>query len=120
MIHLFCVAISFLTRPPIGANYRTNLNFLWIGQQNIELCILSKTEANITLEGIIDCKDTITYGIDSKGSIAFHLTNVLQAKLNKYRVTLSVASYESDVAQIYIVIKPIRFTKRVILHRSHL
>ena len=113
---ILCIALH---HPPIRANYYTNLNFFFIGHQSINLFIKSKNRADITLSGIIDSSETIGYEIDSQGSIHFEMSPSLQKLLDSFHVRISDAVYEPDYAKISILVKPIRFKKKVILHRMH-
>lgn len=116
LITILCIAFH---HPPIRANYNTHLNFFIFGQQNVNLYIKSRTQADITLRGIIDSKDTIGYKIDPHGSIHFEITPSLQKVLDRYHVKISDAVYEPDYAKISIMIKPIHFKKKVILKRKY-
>lgn len=117
IMYMICFQAAFL-RPPLGAKYSANIKFYVIGNQNIDLHIVSKKRAEITLDGIIKSKDIIPYNIDNKGLIHFEISPNMQNILNKFYVSLKDAKYEYDHAQITVFVKPIRFKKKIIMHRQ--
>ena len=118
MISTIILFMTYSHRPPIGGMYVTKLNFPIIGYQNIHLLIKSKQFAEINLNGIISHKESIEYKINKEGTIDFTFTPKLQRILNKFLISIYDAQYITDYAQINILIKPIHFKKRIILHRS--
>lgn len=115
---IYITCFQAFQRPPLGATYSANINFYIIGKQNINLHIQTKTQAEITLDGVIKTKDKISYNIDEKGLIHFEFSPNLQNILNKFYVSLKNAKYENDYAQITVLVRPIRFKKKIILYRE--
>lgn len=119
ILSVFCIAClqTNLNRPPVGATYSANINFYFIGEQNINLFIKTDTHAVIQLGGIVKSKDTILYNIDENGLIEFKMNHNLQNMLNKMLISIHDAKYEKDIARISVFVKPIRYRKNVKLKR---
>ena len=115
---IYITCFQGFQRPPLGATYSANINFYVLGRQNLNLHIRTKKQAEITLDGIIKTKDTISYNIDKQGLFSFELPPNLQNILNKFYVSLKDAKYENDYAQITVFVRPIRFRKKIILCRE--
>lgn len=114
---LLCATFAFVAhRPPVGAQYSTELSFL-VGRQAVHLHIDTRHEAIIRLQGIITQDARVKYKVAQNGSIDFEMPETMQRMLRKYMVRIQKAHYQPDVARIDIFVKPIRFRKRVHLAR---
>ena len=106
---------AILRAPQIGTKYSAHLNFL-VGSQDITLLILSKKKAEISLKGLLNIEDNLQYSLEKDGHFSFTLSTSLKNYLDKFRCTIADAQYDNGVATIRILIKPLRFHKRVKLY----
>lgn len=104
-----------LLHPPVGATYSSSIHFPLIGRQVIRLDVTSYTRACITLEGLLNIEDTITYSMGSNGDIHFDLSDKMTAFMNRYHCAIVDANYRDNVASIRLRIKPLFFNKRIVL-----
>lgn len=100
--------------PSPGTKYYSSIYFPFIGKQNMNLHILSKHDADLNLDGIINLSEKLEYKYNSNdGRIKFKMTESLINTLEKYKCSIFDAWYIDDTPIIYIFVKPIRFKKKI-------
>ena len=99
------VSNSSSTSPPINSCYELNIKIPVIGRQKFRLVILSKTEAQLIIEGVLFINDVVTYKINERtGELSFQLSNESERVLRKFRTTIVAASYcgKDDIPSIVV------------------
>jgi len=105
------------SHPPIGSTYIGTTRVAFIGKQDVELGIISKSHAKLRLNGIITLNDDIYYEFHN-GAFTFQFSEKLANVLNKCFCTIQNARYTNDVASVEIYINVLRLRRRVFLHRK--
>jgi hypothetical protein len=113
---VFCT-VGFV--PPTGAQYGSHISIPFIGQQHIQLDIVTKKLARINLSGIISMEENLNYHMTKDNKLEFSMSGSLEKVLNKYFVKIHTAEYDpkSDTASICVFVKPIHFKKKVSMPR---
>lgn len=110
--------LSFQTyRPPIGATYAGSTRISFVGNQDVQLSILSRKRAQIQLNGIVNMNDNILYNVRN-GAFVFEFSDHMTKVLNKYYCMIQNAMYKDDVASVEIYITVLRLRRRIYLHRK--
>ncbi len=104
-------------RPPIGATYAGSTRIAFVGKQDVQLSILSRTHACIQLKGIVTLNDDISYDLKN-GAFSFEFSERLTNILDKCFCSIQNAKYKDDVASVEIYIKVLRLRRRVYLQRK--
>jgi hypothetical protein len=107
--------------PVPGSEYHTDFYIPMLGRQHIEFRISSRSDAELHLHGPVVRRDSVQYRIAENGEVAFVLGDSLHAFMNKYRSEIAHARYDgtADIAVLLLKIRPIRFTKEIILRRKN-
>lgn len=112
-------AFLSVSGPPVGSKYEGCVKLPMVGTQDICLHILSNEIATIHLKGFVTMEDQIQYSIiDDR--FEFVLGEQLQRKMNRLRSEIRHAHYDKlrDVAAITLHIKPLFYSRKVLLKRS--
>lgn len=106
--------------PPAGSVYNTVFSIPFIGNQNIEFNVIDKTNACITMSGLINRNGSLTYTIDKDGRVEFTLGTALQNVMRTYMCSIKEAYYNAreDTAQICLKINPLQFRKTLVLKKK--
>ena len=114
--HIF--STHHIMYPEPGCKFSKHLKFGIIGHQFICLEILSKENAHIFLEGIVNIDSNLKYSMMEGGKINFEMTKDVQKVLDWFYCDISDATYIDGTATIRIRIKPLLFNKKIILKKD--
>lgn len=84
-------ATSEIIPPPIGAHYTRTLALPVIGQQTVELSILSGSVARLCMKGAISLDEPVKYFPSQDGGLGFSLSDATHALLKRMRTSLRSA-----------------------------
>jgi len=77
--------------PPVGAHYTRTIALPVIGQQTVELSILSSTVARLYMKGAISLDEPVKYHPEKDGSLGFSLSDATLALLKRMHTSLRSA-----------------------------
>jgi hypothetical protein len=118
ILFLYFASILYFPTPTPGTQYISSLYFPFIGTQKMNLHILSKYDANLNLNGIINLTEKLRYDYNVRnGRMTFKMTDSLMKTLTEYKCSIYDAWFIDDTPIIHIFIKPIRLKKKVRFHR---
>ena len=89
-----------------------------VGQQTVELSIISRTLARLQLRGRLNIDQTVEYTMDQSGQLSFHLTEATQRLLRRFRTRLAEAGYDAKTDTSWVVVfPPLPFSVNIRLNR---
>lgn len=105
--------------PPLGAVYKRTMSLPVIGEQTIELTIISDSAARIIMSGRLNLDEPVRYDITPEGQLHFELTDTTHRILRRFRTTLDAAGYDAATDTSWVVVwPPLPMSVRIQLKRN--
>ncbi len=104
---------------PTGS-YEKTLAFPFLGKQEIVLTIKNKRTAQLSLAGLINHDENVTYKLHPNGNVEFTISQSLTDILSRYRTRISNTWFDdiTEEACLDIRILPLHFNKKIRLKRN--
>jgi hypothetical protein len=91
LLGLAVSAANEIIPPPIGAHYTRTLALPVIGQQTVELSILTGSVARLCMKGAISLDEPVRYFPSQDGGLGFSISDGTHALLKRMRTSLRSA-----------------------------
>ena len=112
---LYLIIISFnacFNLPFKNTKFKNNLNFPFIGTQNIELIFINNSTINVNLEGIINEKGTVKlYNFNNNPQLK--LSYNLKKTLLNWNSELNINEYNDNEININLKINKFKINKNI-------
>ena len=117
---LSLLSVSAALHIPSGHSYIDTFRIPFVGTQSVQMDIINKSHAKITLDGIMYVSGMVKFQSDDDGSLSFVLMEPLTSLMRRYRcsVTHPVFDFKQDEAHVTLNIRPLFFSRRLRL-KSH-
>ena len=98
---------SYYRGPPVGGYYELDVRIPVIGKQRFSLRILSKSIAELVIDGMLSIRDKIPYKINQdSGELEFDLSPETKSTMSRFKTSLDKASYCFETDTPSVDVKP--------------
>lgn len=91
---------------PQGATYRQTMTFPVLGEQAFQIHIMNDSLAHLSISGMLNIDEVITYRIDLKGRLLFSLSTAAEQILRRFKTKLLEAGYDPVTDTPYVKVAP--------------
>lgn len=98
--------LSLATAPPQHAVYKNTVKLPFIGEQTVQISILSNCTGRLELRGALQIDEPVTFTMYPSGEFDFSLTDRTIQLLRRFRTRLMEASYNPNTDEASVTVQP--------------